>query len=88
MIEAGLAVMPMLFSRSLYHAGHTRRFEIARASDAGWVVRSKVDTEVVTDAHYQDWHRVERARMTFETAIRSLENEGWTAAAGTIAPEA
>jgi predicted RNA methylase len=78
----------MLFSKNLRHSGHTRRFAISRTADAGWDVRAEEDAHVLTDAHYQDWHRVERARLVFESTILALEREGWTAADSASEPGA
>lgn len=78
----------MLLSRDLHHAGHTRRFVISRAADAGWDVRAEQDAQVLTHVRYQDWHRVERARLSFELAILALEREGWTSGGSPTAPEA
>jgi predicted RNA methylase len=85
-VQAGMPTM--LFSKDLQHAGHTRRFLISRAPDAGWNVRAEQDAQVLTDVRYQDWHRVERARLAFELAILALEREGWTSGGSPTAPEA
>jgi hypothetical protein len=43
----------------------------------GWRVVQRADTTVVRDAHYTDWHRVERARRAFAVEMTSLRAEGW-----------
>ena len=49
------------FSKSLRHHQQVRRFSIA-VTPSGWEVREERDREIVRSVHYQDWHRVERAR--------------------------
>jgi hypothetical protein len=66
-----------MFLRQLEHAGRTRRFVIASRESGGWDVREEADRDVVRHVHYDDWHRVERARMAFAQRVLSLEEEGW-----------
>jgi hypothetical protein len=66
-----------MFLRQLEHAGRTRRFVIASRESGGWDVREEADRAVVRQVHYDDWHRVERARMAFAQRVLSLEEEGW-----------
>jgi hypothetical protein len=65
-----------MYEKRLRQANHSRRFQI-QERDGAWDVRSMEDNRIVTEARYDDWHRVERARMTFGIAIRALEDEGW-----------
>ena len=67
---------PSMYQRQLRQAGHIRRYEISERGGA-WEARALLDTEVVTHARYDDWHRVERARMRFDLEVVSLENRGW-----------
>lgn len=67
-----------MYLKHLTQAGHTRRFEISERS-GGWDVRTLADSEIVKHAHYDDWHRVERAMLTFRLEISSLESAGWVA---------
>ena len=46
-------------------AGHIDRFIILRSRD-GWDVREERDDQVVKQASYTDWHRVERAMQVFK----------------------
>jgi hypothetical protein len=64
------------FSRKLQYLDHTRRYSIA-ATTEGWEVREERDSEVVRQAHYQDWHRVERARRSFAIQMKDLQAKGW-----------
>lgn len=66
----------MTFEQTLRKANHTRRFEV-RLNDLGWRVVSCVDSTVVRDTVYSDWHRVERAKRAFAVEARSLKQEGW-----------
>jgi hypothetical protein len=67
-----------MFLRQLEHAGRTRRFLIASHESGGWDVREEADRDVVRQVHYDDWHRVERARTTFALRVLTLQEEGWT----------
>jgi hypothetical protein len=40
-------------------------------------VREELDSQVLTQRQYLDWHRVERARKAFERQIASLRQDGW-----------
>jgi hypothetical protein len=67
-----------MYQRQLHQAGHTRRFEIQENGGA-WEVRALVDADVVTHARYDDWHRVERAKLRFDLEVGSLQDAGWVA---------
>jgi hypothetical protein len=64
------------FEKTLRNAEHTRRYSI-RTTSSGWEVREEQDSKVVRQAHYQDWHRVERARLVFVIKFDCLRAEGW-----------
>ena len=64
------------FVRNLRHAGHTRSY-IIDTTPTGWEVREEQDSKVVRRTHYQDWHRVERARTVFVMKFASLQAQGW-----------
>jgi len=65
-----------MFTRSLHHAGHTRRYSIA-FTGSGWEIREERDSKVVRRVAYTDWHRVERARRSIAHELRELQAEGW-----------
>jgi len=65
------------FDKSLRFLEKTRRYSIA-ATDNGWEVREERDSEVVRKVHYQDWHRVERARRVISTELDVLQRQGWS----------
>ena len=67
-----------MYERQLRQAGHTRRYEINERLGA-WEARALLDTEVVQQARYDDWHRVERARLRFDLEVVSLQDAGWVA---------
>ena len=67
----------MSFTKTLQKDTHTRRYEIL-FDTAGWHVVEHADSEVVRNAVYTDWHRVERARRAFTIEMSSLRSEGWT----------
>jgi hypothetical protein len=67
-----------MFLRLLEHGGRTRRFLIASRESGGWDVREEADRHIVRQVHYDDWHRVERARTAFSQRVLTLQEEGWT----------
>jgi hypothetical protein len=54
-----------MFTKEILHAGHKTSFTVTR-DHAGWDLREERDDAVVRQAHYSDWHRVERAIQMFE----------------------
>jgi len=64
------------FDKSVRNEQQTRRYSIL-ATDTGWEVREERDSEVVRQVHYQDWHRVERARRSIAIELDQLERSGW-----------
>ena len=66
-----------MFSKSLRYHEQTRRYSIS-VTETGWEVREERDSEVVKKVHYQDWHRVERARRSIAIELADLEKQGWS----------
>ena len=66
----------LVFSSGLTDGSHVRRFNVERAPAEGWHVREERDAEV-KQVTYADWHRVERARMTFTREVQELRQAGW-----------
>jgi hypothetical protein len=66
-----------MYVRTLHNASHTRKLIITPKETSGWDVREEMDSTVVRDVHYDDWHRVERARRTFALEAVSLSQDGW-----------
>ena len=66
-----------MYARVLEHAGVIRRFTIAGANAGGWDVKEEQDSQVIKSVHYNDWHRVERARMAFAREVQDLQRAGW-----------
>jgi hypothetical protein len=66
-----------MYARKFKRADQTRRFTITDAGSAGWEVRAEEDSRIVWSARYNDWHRVERARMDFARQAKTLEHAGW-----------
>lgn len=64
------------FSKQLRLLEHTRRYSITATRD-GWEVREELDSKLVRQVRYQDWHRVERAQRSFTVKLRELEADGW-----------
>ena len=64
------------FEQVLRKDEHTRQFEIL-VEPGGWRVVDRADSTVLRDAHYTDWHRVERARRAFSIEMSTLRAEGW-----------
>jgi len=65
-----MAPEAMMLTREFVRDGRVERFVITRAS-LGWNVRQERGDTVVKQAHYSDWHQVERVVRTFER----LQNE-------------
>jgi hypothetical protein len=66
-----------MYLRMFKKAGQTRRFTITDAGNLGWEVREEQDSQIVWSIRYTDWHRVERARMTFAREAAALASAGW-----------
>ena len=66
-----------MYTRSLQKATHIRKFSITSTPGSGWEVRYEQDSHVIRSVRYRDWHRVERARMTFAREAALLEESGW-----------
>ena len=65
------------FEKRLRRQQHTLRFSIA-TTDTGWEIREERDSALVKQVHYQDWHRVERARRSMTIELDDLQREGWS----------
>ena len=66
-----------MFSKTLIQAGHVRRFVVSARPASGWEVRIEQDREVVRQAAYRDWHRLERAIGAIEREVGELVAQGW-----------
>jgi hypothetical protein len=66
-----------MYARTLRKAEQERRFSIVDAGAAGWEVRHELDQRVVKRVLYDDWHRVERARMAIAQEAETLKDAGW-----------
>jgi len=64
------------FTKKLQYLDHTRRYSIVATHD-GWEVREERDSQVVRQKHYQDWHRVERAKRSIANELADLRTKGW-----------
>ena len=65
------------FTKTLQLEDKTRRYSIV-ATDDGWEVREERDSQLVRQAHYLDWHRVERAKRSITIALDDLRTKGWS----------
>ena len=70
--------MVSMYLRTLTNSQQTRRYTIQKVAAAGWEARVEQDSRVISATLYQDWHRVERARMAFAREAAELEDDGWT----------
>ena len=66
----------MTLERYLVNQGHVHHFMVQH-STTGWDVREEEDSTIIRQAHYDDWHRVERSVQLFEQAATMLERDGW-----------
>jgi hypothetical protein len=67
----------VMYRRIFQKAGQTKRFTITDADSLGWEVREEQDSQIVWSIRYTDWHRVERARMSFARTAAALASSGW-----------
>ena len=67
----------MMFSVSLQHDGHLRRYSISMSGSSGWEVKLEADRQLARHDNYHDWHRVERARAIFDMEVSELTARGW-----------
>lgn len=66
-----------MYKRTFRKANQTHRFVIINTGGSGWEVREEQDSRVISSVRYNDWHRVERARMAFADQALSLQLSGW-----------
>jgi hypothetical protein len=66
-----------MYARTFRKATQEHRFVILPAGASGWEVRHEQDREIVRRILYDDWHRVERARMVFTQEGERLKDAGW-----------
>jgi hypothetical protein len=67
-----------MYARTYRKAEQERRFSITDRGPAGWEVKDVQDSHIVRCVVYDDWHRVERARMTFAYEGEKLKDAGWS----------
>ncbi len=67
-----------MYVRALRKASTVRRFTITHLQSEGWDVRDEQDSRVLRQVVYHDWHRVERASLTFSLEVQALLERGWT----------
>jgi hypothetical protein len=67
-----------MYARTFRKAEQERRFSIVDAGPAGWEVKDEQNSRVVRRIVYDDWHRVERARMAFAHEGEKLKDAGWS----------
>ena len=66
-----------MYKRTFRKADQTHRFVITNTDGSGWEVREEQDSQVISRVRYNDWHRVERARMAFANQALTLQLSGW-----------
>lgn len=66
-----------MYARILRKAAHIRRFTISSTSSSGWEVRDEQDMRLLRSRLYDDWHRVERAKLAFAMEAAGLRDAGW-----------
>jgi hypothetical protein len=65
------------FVKRLKKADQIRRYTI-QTTESGWEVREEQDAEILRHHYYQDWHRVERARLAISVQLDRLRAQGWS----------
>jgi len=66
-----------MFSIALRHDEHTRKYRVTASQLSGWELTLTEDTKPTRQMHYDDWHRVERALLTWQLEIEELTGKGW-----------
>lgn len=66
-----------MYARIFRKAAHVRLFTISSTSSSGWEVRDEQDQRLLRSRLYDDWHRVERAKLTFAMEAAGLRDAGW-----------
>jgi hypothetical protein len=66
-----------MFSIALRHDEHTRKYRVTASQLSGWELTLTEDTKPTRQLHYDDWHRVERALLTWQLEIEELTGKGW-----------
>lgn len=64
------------FTKKLQLLEHTRHYSIVIAEE-GWELREERDSQLVRQAHFHDWHRVERATRSISIELDDLRTKGW-----------
>jgi len=67
-----------MYSRTFRYGTHIRQFTISSSTPSGWEVKDEQDVCVLRKEIYSDWHRVERAKLTFAVEATRLLDAGWT----------
>ena len=66
-----------MYERIFRYGTHVRQFTISSSTPSGWEVKDQQDVRVLRNRLYRDWHRVERAMLTFTVEAARLLDEGW-----------
>jgi hypothetical protein len=66
-----------MYLRIFRHGTHIRQFTISTSTPSGWGVKDEQDGRILRNHMYSDWHRVERAKLTFAIEATRLLDEGW-----------
>ncbi len=64
------------YNWTLQHFDRTMHYSIV-TTDEGWELREERDSRLVRQAHFQDWHRVERATRVIAIQVDDLRTKGW-----------
>jgi len=67
-----------MYARTFRYGTHVRQFTVSSSMLSGWEVKDEQDVRVLRRHTYNDWHRVERAMLTFAVEATRLLGEGWT----------
>jgi len=63
-------------NRLLVNRDHTHQLIVCTGND-GWDIREEEDATVLMRVHRDDWHRVERDILLFDTRAEILRRAGW-----------
>ena len=66
----------MTLVRHLTQGAHEHDFVVTQDIH-GWNVKELEDSQVLSQVHYDDWHRVERDTWLFDLRAIDMKDAGW-----------
>lgn len=66
-----------VFAREVRDGARSAELVVNQIPAEGWDVRESRDGQVVHEATYQNWHRVELEMRRFSAEVAQLKRDGW-----------